>query len=312
MSRVRKELDFWAVLFGFRGSALPQVLPHALFFTLFAVLVTAVHLNEALPDLGVEVTPFELAGGVLSLLLVLRTNAGYDRWWEGRRLWGGITNQCRNLAVAALSYGADDPTWRDRILRLTAAFPYAARSVLRGESSEPELSKLLEPADLARVLKADHAPTAVALLIGESVREGRERFGVDGFALLRIDQERATLIDHLGGCERIMKTPLPRAYRIEIRRFLVFFLVSLPFALVLRTRWLAPAVTFLVATPMLAIDLIGTELQSPFARDSLNHLPLDDICAMIERNVLAMLHGIPGERPEREIAQPPSLPSETT
>ena len=109
MSFLEKERRFWAEALAIAGSALPLVLPLRLLFGLFALAVTAVDLNAALPDLNIEITPFEVAGGVLSLLLVLRTNAGYERWWEGRRIWGDIVNRSRNLAVAALSYGPDDP-----------------------------------------------------------------------------------------------------------------------------------------------------------------------------------------------------------
>src|SRR5262249_32121938 len=127
MKFVEKERLFWAETLAIAGSALPLVLPRALLFGLYALVVTAVDLNADLPDLNIEITPFEVAGGILSLLLVLRTNAGYERWWEGRRLWGDIVNKSRSLAVAALSYGPDDPAWRDRIVRRAAAFCHAAR-----------------------------------------------------------------------------------------------------------------------------------------------------------------------------------------
>ncbi len=109
MKFLQKERLFWAEALTIVGSAMPLVMPRALLFGLFALAVTAVHFNTKLPDLNIDITPFEVAGGALSLLLVLRTNAGYERWWEGRRLWGDIVNRSRNLAVAALSYGPDDP-----------------------------------------------------------------------------------------------------------------------------------------------------------------------------------------------------------
>jgi putative membrane protein len=289
MKFAEKERLFWTEALTVGGSALPLVMPRALLFGLFALLITAVHIDVRLPSLGIEITPIELAGGALSLLLVLRTNAGYERWWEGRRLWGGIVNQCRNLAIAALSYGPDDRAWRERIVRRAAAFAHAARQSLRGDRTPKDLTRLLEPGDAERVVTAEHMPSAVARLIGEAVRDARDCLGLDGFALLRIDKERSTLIDHYGSCERIQKTPLPLAYRIEIRRFLILFLASLPFGLVDRIAWLTPIVTVLVALPLLAVDKIGTEMQFPFSMDSLNHLPLDEICATIESNLLAML-----------------------
>ena len=101
----------------------------------------------------------------------------------------------------------------------------------------------------------------------------------------------------IGGCERIRKTPLPRAYAINIRRFIFLFLATLPFALLNRVgNWLTAPVTVLVAYPILALDQIGVELQNPFDTRNLGHLPLDAICETIERNLLALPRGRSGPR----------------
>jgi ion channel-forming bestrophin family protein len=289
MSFLSEERRFWTEALAIAGSALPLILPRALLFGLFALAVTAVHFDKRLPELNIELTPYEVVGGVLSILLALRTNAGYDRWWEGRRLWGDIVNRSRNLAVAALSYGPDDPDWRREIVGRTAAFSHAARQSLRDERSAKELGRLIGPAEAEQVIAAQHMPSAVAALIGASLRDARDRLGLDGFALLRIDPERAALIDDIGGCERILKTPLPLAYRVEIRRILIAFIAASPFALLERIGWVTPIVTVLIAVPMLSLDKIGTELQDPFSKGRLNHLPLDEICATIEGNLLSML-----------------------
>jgi ion channel-forming bestrophin family protein len=289
MSFLRKEQLFWTEALALAGSALPMILPRALLFGLFALAVTAVHFDTRLPELNIELTPYEVIGGVLSILLALRTNAGYERWWEGRKLWGDLVNRSRNLAISALSYGPDDPAWRERIVRRTAAFAHAARQSLRGDRAPEALVRLIGPDEAGQILAADHMPSAVSGLIGESLREARDRLELDGYAFLRIDPERITLIDDIGGCERIMKTPLPMAYRVEIRRILIAFIAASPFALLARIGWVTPIVTVLIATPLLSLDKIGTELQDPFSKDSLNHLPLDDICATIEGNLLSML-----------------------
>jgi ion channel-forming bestrophin family protein len=289
MKFLEKERLFWAEALAVVGSALPLVLPRALVFGLLALAATAVHFDDRLPQLNIELTPYEMVGGVLSLLLVLRTNAGYDRWWEARRIWGDIVNRSRNLAMVALNYGPDDPAWRGQIVRRAAAFSHAARMSLRGEREPEELVRLLGTAEAEHVVGADHMPATVAGLIAESLRDARDRMGLDGFSFLRIDPERAALIDDIGGCERILKTPLPLAYRAEIRRILIAFIAASPLALLARIHWYTPLATVLIALPLLAIDKIGTELQDPFSKDNLNHLPLDDICATIERNLLAML-----------------------
>jgi putative membrane protein len=116
---------------------------------------------------------------------------------------------------------------------------------------------------------------------------------LDGFAFLQLDKERATLIDHIGACERILKTPLAKVYSIKIRRFIALFLVTLPFALLHRTNgdWLVPIITMLVAYPLISLDQIGIELQNPFSESNLSHLPLEDISKTIEGNLLGLLSG---------------------
>ena len=102
------------------------MIPYVLAFGLIATAICVVAwLEERLYQvkIGLEIAPFEIAGAALGLLLILRTNAGYDRWWEARKLWGGIVNQSRNVVISALSYGPADPVWRERFVKWVAVFP---------------------------------------------------------------------------------------------------------------------------------------------------------------------------------------------
>jgi ion channel-forming bestrophin family protein len=292
--------EFWGDAFTWRGSASPRVVPQVLVFGAISAFICLV--SRGHPRLVLPVGPHEVAGAVLGLLLVLRTNAGYERWWEARKLWGGIVNQTRNLAIQALSYGPDDPRWREDVVRRTIAFAHASRRSLRGERDLPEIGALLGEEEADRIARSAHMPNTVARAIGELLGEAHDAGRMNGFAFNRAERERATLIDHIGACERILKTPLPAVYSIKIRRFLVLFLVSLNFALFhkFQSDWLVPLFLMLVAYPMLAVDLIGSELQNPFAIRNLGHLPLDDICKTIEGNLLGLLEE--AERPARERA----------
>ena len=285
---------FWAEAIALRGSITPQVMPLVLAFGLIAsALCLIAWFIETLFQvrIAMEVTPFEFAGAVLGLLMVLRTNAGYERWWEARKLWGGIVNQSRNLVINAMSYGPADADWQDRIARWAAVFPHVARLSLRGERPSTEVVSLVGQEQADRTAAADHMPSFVALQLGGLLQEARDQFEMDGFAFLQIDRERALLIDHLGACERILKSPLPRVYSVKIRGFIVFFLLTLPLALLHRfdAGWFIPFITMLVAYPLLSLDQIGIELENPFFTSNLSHLPLDDISATIERNVRGVL-----------------------
>lgn len=283
--------SFWGEAFAIQGSITPFVIPRVLAFGAVAALVaTVVPLVRRATgvDLSFDVAPYEVAGAVLALLLVLRTNAGYERWWEARRLWGGIVNQSRNLAIDAVAYGPDDPAWRERFVRTAAAFAHVSRASLRGEPFPPEAAALVGAAAAARLAEG-HMPSAVALALARMLRDAEGR--MDRFAFLQADRERATLIDHVGACERILRTPLPHVYAIKVRRFLLLYLLALPFGLLhdVGKLWLVPLVTMLVAYALVSVDQIALELQNPFSTERLNHLPLDEICANIERTLLGYL-----------------------
>jgi putative membrane protein len=128
-----------------------------------------------------------------------------------------------------------------------------------------------------------HVSTRLAMLL----RDARDQHQMDPFAFLQLDRERARLLEHAGGCERILATPIPSVYSLATRGFIAVYLLALPLALVRPLGWFAPIVAIFIAYPILALEQIGAELQVPFATTSLSHLPLDEICATIQRNVLA-------------------------
>jgi putative membrane protein len=283
--------NVWSEAFSWHGAASRRVLPSTLIFAAFATIIYLLYIYVD-PNLTLEIGPHEVAGVLLGLLLVMRTNAGYERWWEARKLWGGIVNQTRNLGLLGLAHGPADARWRDQFIRWTVAFAWAAKARLRSETVVPELIPLLGEKETTRVQSAEHMPSYVALRIEELLRQAcQEENGLDRFAFLQAERERAGLIDHLGACERIRSTPLASTYSITIHRFILFYLATLPFALLHKfdREWMAPLVSSVIAHPVLVLDQLGIELQQPFAVRSIDHLPLDAICRNLEKNLLALL-----------------------
>lgn len=286
---------FWRDALAWREAVTSKILPTTLFFGIYAAVIAGLH--QALRWRGIETTQLGYTAGILALLLVLRTNSGYERWWEARKLWGGIVNQSRNLAIKGLEYGSDDPSWRDRFVRWSAAFSHVAKRSLRGQRSAPELERLLGPREAQLLLRAEHMPSYVARRLASLLAQARRERSWsalgsgedDGFAFIEIDRERATLIDHIGGCERILKTPHARIHSIKLRRFILLYLLGLPLAIADSSIALMSVVTVLVAYPLLAIDQIGHELENPFDEHRASHLPLTSICETIEGNLLAFL-----------------------
>ena len=279
---------FWIESISLKGSITPVVMPNVLLFGLITLIICAAdHFVEYLFDtkMGIEIGPHEVAGAFLGLLLILRTNAGYDRWWEARKLWGGIVNQSRNLVISGLSYGPDDAGWQKEFARWVAATSFVFRISLRGCRECEHLEEILGKEEAAKVFSAEHMPTYALEKLASLLREAREK-GMDSYAFLQVDEQRALLMDHIGACERILKTPLPGVYSIKIRRLILLFFLTLPFALMhkLDTDWLIPFVIMLVAYPVLSLDQIGIELQNPFKQTHMNHLPLREICLTISKN----------------------------
>jgi putative membrane protein len=220
--------------------------------------------------------------------LVFRTNSSYDRYWEGRKLWGAIVNESRNLGRAATVLLAADPKLVERLLRWAAAFPFATMHHLREARGLGPPAALLPPDEVRAALASEHPPLAVARHMSQQLAEARRRGLISDYLLVMLDQNVQLLIDYMGGCERIRKTPLPFAYVVHLRRALIVYCLTLPFALVEPFGWEAVFATLLIVYTLLGIEEIGVEIEGPFGDDA-NDLPLEQICATIDSNLQALL-----------------------
>lgn len=272
-----------------RGSVTTRVLPGLLLATLYPLVLVLVDLYWApLPHLNV--TPFEYTGVVLGLLLVFRVNAGHDRWWEARKLWGGIVNASRNIVLVALNYGPNDPAWRREIVKWTIAFAYASKESLRQGQHFDEIQELFSSEEIRQLQSAQHMPSFVAGRLAQLFDRAYRRQDINETVFKELERQRSYLIDHVGGCERILKTPMPLVLAIKARRFILIFLLLLPFSLIAKTGFNSLLIFVLVAYPLLSLDRIGLELQNPFVTKSLSHLPLGGICNTVLTNCRAFLN----------------------
>lgn len=278
--------SFLATALAWQGSVTPRVLPRVAVAALYA---TAVYFVATFaPEIALPITPFEYSGAVLALILVLRVNAGHDRWWEARKIWGGIVNQSRNLALVVHGYTEQQDAAVARLLKWIASWPYVMRDSLRKEKTLAEVTALLGSDEVENIRRASHMPMYVGMRITAMLAELR-RSGLDAFAFQRAETERSQLIDAIGACERIRNTRMPYVLAIKTRRFILLFLLLLPMALVDRIGLLTPLVVALASYPLFSLDEIGAELQNPFSPRNLSHLPLTEICKVISGNVMGLL-----------------------
>ena len=127
----------------------------------------------------------------------------------------------------------------------------------------------------------------VGAKVASIIKEMRKH-GLDDFSFGRAERERSLLIDAIGACERIKTTPIPFVLAIKTRRFITLFLALLPFALIPEVGLITPLIVMLTSYPLFSLDQIGSELQNPFARENLSHLPIETICGKIEAQILSL------------------------
>jgi putative membrane protein len=273
---------WWRHLLRLRGGLVKEIFGRLGVFALWSVLLTWIHLH--VHKIDVPATGHTLVGTALSLLLVFRTNSSYDRFWEGRKLWGGVVNETRNLLRSAAMHIPSLELLR-RLAAWTAVYPYALTRVLRGGVGDlGPAAALLPKAEIDRVLAAGNVGVAVAMRMSSVLAEARKRGLISDYVQVQIDQNIQLLIDYQGGCERIVRTPLPFAYMLHLRRTLILFILGLPFALVESFGWAGVPVVVIIAYTLLGIEEIGVEIEEPFGTED-NDLPLEEISAGIARTL---------------------------
>ena len=279
--------DWWQHFLDIRGSMVREIFGRVAGVVVWSALVVVFY-KFGNPIVGIPPTVHGLVGVALGLLLVFRTNASYDRFWEGRKAWGGIVNETRNLARAAVVNLAGDRTLRDEVVRWTIAWAYAAKECLRGRKDLGPIASELPTEEVGGVLSSDHVPLAVATRITATLAEARDRGLISDYVYMQLDRNVEQLIDNIGICERIHTTPLPFAYVVHVRRALILYCVALPFALVQEFGWATILDTLVVAYIFFGIEEIGVEIEDPFGHDD-NDLPLDDLCDKIEKNLADLI-----------------------
>ena len=284
MSRDRP--PWFKVALQVRVSVIPSILPRVLLCGGFGVFISLLHffkLPVSLPILSSMVPSI-----VLGLLLVFRTNTAYDRFWEGRKFWGTLINNVRNLArqiwVAIDEKDPQDIELKKSILRLLPAFAVAMKLHLRQEKVNPELEPLMSPAQYQKLKSMNNPPLEIAFWIEDYLHEQYERNCLDVYQLTSMKDLITSMIDVLGGCERILKTPIPLAYAIHLKQLLLLYCLALPFQMVNDLAWGTGPVVALISFTLFGIEEIGIEIENPFEHDT-NDLPLDSICATMQRNI---------------------------
>ncbi len=231
-----------------------------------------------------------LLGFAISMLLVFRTNTAYDRWWEGRKLWGSLVNNSRNLAMKlAVILSKEETGQRSFFRKIIPAYAYALHNHLHKEKTRIELFEDKEHKHVFdRIDHSKHIPNQVALIMYQHVQQLYNEKKITGEQLLFLNAELQSFTDICGACERIKNTPIPFSYSVFIKKFIFFYIMTLPFGYVFQLGYYVIPVVAFIFYVLASLELIAEEIEDPFGGDS-NDVPTELLSQNIHRHIAEII-----------------------
>jgi ion channel-forming bestrophin family protein len=282
---------FSVVFHAYSRAVMRTLTPVLIFMTLFStglcyVLLDILRFHEN--DFHTTISMHSLLGIVLGLFLVFRTNSAYDRWWEGRKLWGSFVNNTRNLSLKLNAFlENDDAENRNWFAKMIPNLVISLKEHLRKGVDIHELEKPSD--DFEQKLQGKkHIPNALSAMLYQHVNGLYKKQLISGEQLFLLDKELKEFSDVIGACERIKNTPIPYSYTMYIKQFIFIYVITLPFAFVTTSGYITVPIVVLVTFVLLSVELIAEEIEDPFGKD-INDLPTDELSVKIKDNVREIL-----------------------
>ena len=260
---------------------------------LFAGVLTALLCFLFIDVLDIVITDTKafhsILGVILGLFLVLRTNTAYDRWWEGRKLWGRLVNDSRQLAIKLSSFLPAEYE-EDRIFfkKMIPNITFAMKEHLRDSRMVGEMDFPTEEAK-NRVIESNHRVNIISKLLMDRVSGIYQKGLITGEQLLILDKELKGFTDIIGACERIKSTPIPYSYSMFIKKFLFIYSITLPMTFIGEFGYWSIILVVMAFYFLMSVELISEEIEDPFGKD-INDLPLDEICVKIKKNIIEIFN----------------------
>ena len=223
-----------------------------------------------------------LLGFAISILLVFRTNTAYDRWWEGRKLWGSLVNNSRNLAIKLNAVLEDDDS-RSFFVKSIPLYATALKEHLQSEGTRFMLDENAHP-ELNDIDTKKHVPNQIAKVMMLRIHNLYKQQKISGEQLIFLNHELTSFTDICGACERIKNTPIPYSYSAFIKKFIFVYVMTLPFGYVFSLGYYVAPMVMFVFYVMASMELVAEEIEDPFGNDA-NDLPMDKMAFNIEKHV---------------------------
>ncbi len=277
--------DWFTLIVQFHKSdTFRKLLPSIICVGFYAALIVSLELHYLHLETKNPTVMHSILGFVLSMLLVFRTNTAYDRWWEGRKIWGSMVNNSRNLSLKLSAYIPKNyKIERQNLQHLITNYVFSAKNHLRDNYVQHEFF-VVDDFTLEEFSEANHKPNLVAKKLYEHINNLNTRGILTNNHVLIINEELKSFTDNCGACERIKNTPIPYSYNIFLKKMIFLYIISLPIFFGSEFKYTTIPITMIVLYVFASIELIAEEIEDPFGVDD-NDLPLDDICNRIKNNL---------------------------
>lgn len=279
-----------------KGDTVRKLFPLMIGIGLYSALIVVIEKEYfKLPDSSYIrniPTLHTVLGAIISLLLVFRTNSAYDRWWEGRKQWGELTNNSRNLAIKLHAIlGQNHPEICDFFKRVIPAYAFALRNHLLSTKPDREMfeDELQEQFDL-KIDDRIHIPNQIADMMMRKITHLYQESIISDAQLIILNEELRAFSNICGACERIKNTPIPFSYSVFIKKFIFGYVMTLPFGYMFTLGYLSIPIIVFIFYVLASLELIAEEIEDPFGGDT-NDLPTDTMSRNIHNNVEEILQG---------------------
>ncbi len=280
-----------------KSDTLFKLAPMILFILTYSLGVAYLEINhfKVGPESWIKNLPqmHSLLSFVISMLLVFRTNTAYDRWWEGRKLWGQLVNTSRNLAIKLAGFlDSKEEESRRFFRRAIPIYAFALKDHLQSRVTEYSLQEddLMDKEDLLITETTEkHIPNQIARHLFSRVNQLYKDGKISGDQLILLNGEISALTDICGGCERIKNTPIPYSYSSFIKKFIMLYSLTLPIGYAYMLGYYAAPIVAFVFYVLASLELIAEEIEEPFGLDE-NDLPMEKMSENIQRHVGEILN----------------------
>ena len=285
---IRDKSNSFSLLFAWHGTILPKVLPALIFVILISTLLVYLSSHHYFSFPAVPAIGFTVFGIILSIFLSFRNTACYDRWWEGRKLWGALIATSRHISRDSHVLADDE---RNLMMYRVMLFTNLLRNRLRNQFQAIDFYQdkvNFNTQEFAQLATHINAPQFVLEDIQKSLVQYLKSAEISDIIYHDLKQHVIELGAIQAGCDRILSTPLPYSYSVLLHRTVYCFCIILPFSLESTLGFWTPVIVGLIAYLFLGLDALSAELEEPFGLQE-NDLALDSMTRLIEREMLSSL-----------------------